>query len=190
MPQSALNVLAISTTTRSFGAADDWLAICNCLLAERRRFKNAGQSCSRGTLIDCQICLIRLERHTKPAVLVVEDETFVRKAACAILEGAGYEVLAACNAEEAKELLEDYSESVGILFSDVVLPGQNGCELADELRAERPALQTILTSGYPCEADEDGCHNGVFYLPKPFSADALLGKVRLASAHAPKSKPV
>jgi len=120
----------------------------------------------------------------KPSVLVVEDETFVRNAACAILEGAGYTVLAARNAAEAKNLLEDHSESVGILFSDVVLPGQNGCELADELRAQYPAMRMILTSGYPCEADEESCHNGVFYLPKPFSADALLNKVRQVWPHA------
>jgi DNA-binding NtrC family response regulator len=126
----------------------------------------------------------------KPTVLVVEDETFVRNAACAILEGAGYVVLAARNAAEAKNLLGDHSESVGILFSDVVLPGQNGCELADEIKAEYPGMQTILTSGYPCEADEDSCYNGVFYLPKPFSADGLLRKMRQVTAHTSKSKPV
>ena len=126
----------------------------------------------------------------KPTVLVVEDETFVRNAACAILEGAGFEVLSARTATEAKDLLEGHSETVNVLFSDVVLPGQNGCELADELRAAYPKMKSILTSGYLCEADEESCHNGVFYLPKPFSADALLKKVRQVLAQAPKSKAV
>jgi CheY-like chemotaxis protein len=55
-------------------------------------------------------------------------------------------VLSAASAEEALELLE--REAVDVLFTDVVMPGRSGLELARLARAKRPSLPVLLASGY------------------------------------------
>src|ERR1700691_6055626 len=82
-------------------------------------------------------------------ILVVEDEAFVREAACDILESEGYRVLRACNATEALTAFRRQQGSVQLLLLDVVLPGQNGPALAKNLRIAHPALKAIFISGYP-----------------------------------------
>ena len=112
-------------------------------------------------------------------ILVVEDEAFVRNATCEILECEGYRVLRARNALEAKLAFDRNLGVVALLLTDVVLPGQNGRALARELRTTCPALRTILTSGYPSNLAAGSAlgRGGIFYLPKPFSAQSLLQKV-------------
>ncbi|MGO9127396.1 MAG: response regulator [Terriglobales bacterium] len=116
----------------------------------------------------------------KGTILVVEDEAFVREAACDILEGEGYRVLRARNAAEAHAAFRRRQGSVHLLVSDVVLPGQNGPELAQDLQSARPTLKAIFISGYPeSVATRYGLAAGqASYLPKPFSAESLLGRVR------------
>lgn len=80
-------------------------------------------------------------------ILVVEDEAFVREAACDILESEGYRVLRARNAAEAQAAFRRQQGSVQLLLSDVVLPGQNGPALAKDLRTSRPTLKAIFISG-------------------------------------------
>ena len=115
-------------------------------------------------------------------ILVVEDEAFVREAACDILEGEGYRVLRAGNAAEAQAAFRLRQGSVQLLLSDVVLPDQNGPALAKDLRLACPTLKTIFISGYPENTvTRYSLGNGqMSYLPKPFSAESLLGKVRQA----------
>jgi CheY-like chemotaxis protein len=117
---------------------------------------------------------------TQETILVVEDEAFVREAACDILEGEGYRVLRARNATEALATFQQQRGSVQLLLSDVVLPGQNGPALAKDLRAALPTLKAIFISGYPENSvTRYGLATGqTAYLPKPFSAESLLGKVR------------
>jgi DNA-binding response OmpR family regulator len=113
-------------------------------------------------------------------ILLVEDETFLREVTCEILESAGYRVLKTRNAEEAICAFGEYKTIVRLLLADVVLPGQNGRDLANNLRAICPSLRIIFISGYPENVvtrygiQEDG----MFYLPKPFSLQSLTRKVR------------
>lgn len=113
-------------------------------------------------------------------ILVVEDEAFVREAACDILESEGYRVLRARNATEALAAFRRQQGSVQLLLSDVVLPGQNGPALARDLQTSHPTLKAIFISGYPENTvTRYGLTAGqTSYLPKPFSAQSLLGKVR------------
>jgi len=112
-------------------------------------------------------------------VLLVEDEDFVRGVTCELLEYEGYRVLKACNAEEARTIFRRKRSEIALLLTDVVLPDRNGCDLAQGLRALAPQLLVIFISGYfdnpytlrPVQ------ESGTFYLPKPFSAEALIGKV-------------
>jgi CheY-like chemotaxis protein len=113
-------------------------------------------------------------------ILLVEDEAFVREITCEILASEGYCVLKACNAAEAKVVFRLYRKTLQLLLTDVVLPGQNGRDLANDLRMINPRLRTIFVSGYPenVVTQHGIAEDGVFYLPKPFSAESLIRKVR------------
>jgi CheY-like chemotaxis protein len=113
-------------------------------------------------------------------ILVVEDEAFVREAACDILEGEGYRVLRARNAAEAHAAFCRQETTVQLLLSDVVLPDQNGPALAKAMQAACPTLKVVFISGYPLNTvTRYGLKAGqMSYLPKPFSAMSLLGKVK------------
>jgi two-component system, cell cycle sensor histidine kinase and response regulator CckA len=128
---------------------------------------------------------LRLDPCDKPSaglatILVVEDEAFVREAACDLLEREGYRVLRAGNATEAQAAFHRHPGSVRLLLSDVVLPGQNGFALLKDLQLNQPALKAIFISGYPENTvTRYGLGTAqVSYLPKPFSAESLLGTIR------------
>jgi two-component system, cell cycle sensor histidine kinase and response regulator CckA len=112
-------------------------------------------------------------------ILVVEDEAFVREVTCEILERAGYDVLKARNGAEARGIFHHRSESIQLLLTDVVLPGENGRELATYLKTKQPGLKTIFISGYPENTiSRNGLQpEGISYLPKPFSVESLMQKV-------------
>lgn len=114
-------------------------------------------------------------------VLVVEDEPRVRSFSVEVLRDLGYGVLHASNGAEALALLEE-GVRVTLLFTDVVMPGMTGRELADRALAMRPDLRVLYTTGYTRNAV---VHNGVLdpgtrLLPKPFGVDELARKVREA----------
>jgi len=67
-------------------------------------------------------------------ILLVEDESFLREVTCEILESAGYRVLKTDTAAEAISAFDEYKTIVRLLLTDVVLPGQNGRDLATDLR--------------------------------------------------------
>ena len=118
--------------------------------------------------------------HIPQTILLVEDEAFVREMTCDILEEAGYRVLKACNAAEAKAVFCSLGKTVKLLVTDVVLPGKSGRQLAKELTTTNSGLRVIFISGYPQEvsAQAAGAIDRAFYLSKPFSGEALLRKVR------------
>jgi two-component system cell cycle sensor histidine kinase/response regulator CckA len=113
-------------------------------------------------------------------VLLVEDESFLLEVTCEILESAGYRVLKTRNAAEAISAFRQFQTIVRLLLTDVVLPGQNGRDLANELRSIRPNLKIIFISGYPENVvTRHGIQeDGMSYLPKPFSLQSLTRKVR------------
>jgi two-component system, cell cycle sensor histidine kinase and response regulator CckA len=115
-------------------------------------------------------------------VLVVEDDDGVRGFATRVLERAGYRVLSASGGAYA---LANYgSESIDLLVTDVVMPSMNGREVADRLLARHRNLRVMFMSGH---ADTTIVKHGVLdpkirYLPKPFTAQALLAAVADALA--------
>jgi two-component system, cell cycle sensor histidine kinase and response regulator CckA len=119
-----------------------------------------------------------------PVILLVEDDALVREVAADILEFEGFRVLKARNAQEAKMAFHRYKEIVRLLITDVVLPGQNGRDLANELRTVCPTLRIVFVSGFPENAvTRQGLIDGeMLYLPKPFSAESLVRTVKQALA--------
>ncbi|BDL39078.1 PAS domain-containing protein [Methylorubrum sp. GM97] len=112
-------------------------------------------------------------------VLVVEDNVEVGRFATQILEDFGYRTTWAANAEEALEKLGSDGAGFDAVFSDVVMPGMGGFELAKILQRRLPHLPVLLASGYSHVLAQDG-PDGFELLHKPYSADQLgriLGKI-------------
>jgi two-component system cell cycle sensor histidine kinase/response regulator CckA len=116
----------------------------------------------------------------RATILLVEDENFVREVTAEVLLFAGYRVLKSRTAVEAWTVFRAHGENVQLLLTDVVLPGRNGRALAADLRTVQPNLKIIFISGYPeNDVTKYGLDEpGMFYLPKPFSVESLVKKVR------------
>jgi two-component system cell cycle sensor histidine kinase/response regulator CckA len=113
-------------------------------------------------------------------LLVVEDDPHVREVTVRSLRGGGYDVLVAASPHEALALDAGEMARVRLLVTDVVMPGLDGRSLASELLRRHPALRVLFVSGYPQDAiaDRGVLETGVELLPKPFTATALLTRVR------------
>jgi len=108
-----------------------------------------------------------------PTVLLVDDEDSVRRAMHMHFEREGYQLLEASDGQEAEVIAQEYGEPIHILVTDVTMPGMTGPQLADRLAAFRPDIKVLFVSGYPHDSPAGD------FLPKPFSAAELLGRVRL-----------
>jgi PAS domain S-box-containing protein len=113
-------------------------------------------------------------------ILVVEDNAGLRKLATRVLASAGYHVIGAASGEEALRLLEHHDGPVHLLLSDVVMPGMNGRQLAEQIAPARPRMKVLLMSGYTDDAivRHEVSDAEVPFLSKPFTGVALLQKVR------------
>ena len=121
----------------------------------------------------------------RETILLVEDEGAVRELARDILETSGYAVLEARHGDEALEICERHSGTIHLMLTDVVMPGMNGRELAEQLARLRPETKVLYTSGY---TDNAVVLHGVLdgravFLQKPFTPDALSRKVREVLDH-------
>ena len=113
------------------------------------------------------------------SVLVVDDETAVRRFAVRVLEQEGYGVVEARDGVEALELIKQGGTSFEVVVSDIVMPRLNGVELMQALSVSHPDLPMILMSGYATEALAGlGIAAPCAILPKPFPSDRLLEEVR------------
>ena len=110
--------------------------------------------------------------HDRKIVLVVEDDPDVLEMATEAVRNLGYEMLAAPDAAAALEILRR-DQWVDLLFTDVLLPGMNGVELARDARRIRPALRVLLASGYPRDALRDRLKYGMAFISKPYTMSAL-----------------
>jgi two-component system cell cycle sensor histidine kinase/response regulator CckA len=113
-------------------------------------------------------------------VLLVEDEPGVREFIRLALRRFGYAVVDAGNAEEALILLAERKGPIHLLLTDVVLPGITGRELAARVTQGHPHVPVLFMSGYTDEmrSTEGVLESGVQLLEKPFTAQALLTKIR------------
>ena len=113
-------------------------------------------------------------------ILVVEDLPAVRSAVRRILERYGYTVLEALTPTMALDLARSHRGALHLLLTDVVMPEMSGPELAQAVRTLRPTTRVLFMSGYtPDTAQRMGALDaGADLLEKPFSAEALVGRVR------------
>ena len=112
-------------------------------------------------------------------ILVAEDEPAVRRLVDRVLRGAGYRVVTANNGNEALELAGALAR-IDLLFTDMVMPGIGGAELAATLEATHPEMRVLYASGYTDDTllRGDVAAASVRYMQKPYSADAVLTRIR------------
>jgi two-component system response regulator FlrC len=112
------------------------------------------------------------------AVLVVEDDPALREALVDTLRAAGLTALAAADAAGALQLLG--SESIGLVISDVHMPGGNGYELLSSIKRLHPYLPVVLMTAYGTVAQAVAAmrEGATDYIVKPFDAKALIDMAR------------
>ena len=114
-------------------------------------------------------------------ILLVEDQDNVRMFIGEVLRAHRYRVLEASSLEAAIRVVEESTEPIRLLLTDVVMPGMNGFVLAARLRQLMAGIKTLYVSGY---AENVVVHRDtsdlpdVHFLHKPFSPDVLSAKIQ------------
>ncbi len=108
-------------------------------------------------------------------VLLVEDEESVRELVRTTLERQGYTVLDTGEGDVALQMAVSHSGPIDILISDLVLPGIGGRELGLKVSQSHPETKILFVSGYP---EDMVAGPGIEFLQKPFTLQALAGKVQ------------
>ncbi len=114
-------------------------------------------------------------------ILLAEDDSPVRALMRNVLERYGYEVVEADTGVEALKRWRERDGKIDLLLTDMVMPdGMNGRELAEQIRAEKPALPVIYTSGYSADlvGRDFELQDGVNFVQKPCSPRRLAQTVR------------
>ena len=113
-------------------------------------------------------------------ILLVEDETNLRRLARQYLETQGYKILEAEDGAAALQIVDGYKGTIDLLLTDVIMPGMNGRELAAHVVKLLPEVRVLYMSGYTENAvGLDGTLDaGINLLQKPFSLPALKDRVR------------
>lgn len=120
------------------------------------------------------ICEDRADASQQRTILLVEDEPLLRMAIAGELRNAGYGVIDVVDAQQAIDALAHKSD-VQLIVSDIQLPGApNGLGLAQLVRASRPAIKIVLTSGRFRDAHGDE-YEGFF--EKPYDTNQLINHI-------------
>ena len=121
-------------------------------------------------------------------ILLVEDNQEVRAFATRALDELGYNTVQAANADEALAELARDGDRFEAVFSDVVMPGMSGIELAILIRRDRPKLSIVLTSGYSHVLARNA-DDGFELLHKPYSVEQLSRILRRSLSRSRASEP-
>jgi signal transduction histidine kinase/ActR/RegA family two-component response regulator len=114
-------------------------------------------------------------------ILVVEDDSRVRAATGTALEELGYSFILCGSGPEALAQLEERND-IGLIITDVVMPGMTGPELAQTVRARYPAIGLLFVTGYVGDAGQAENFAGSEVLRKPFTLRALAEALEAATS--------
>jgi PAS domain S-box-containing protein len=137
---------------------------------------------AEATSSHADIASVNLETATSGRghrILVVEDNEEVGRFSTELLQDLGYATRRADNARQALALIAADQWAFDLVFSDVIMPGMNGVELATLIRERHPHLPVVLTSGYSSVLAENS-HHGFELIQKPYSVEALSRALRKA----------
>ncbi len=115
-------------------------------------------------------------------ILLVEDEETIRRVARRVLEREGHRVLEADSGDGALEAIAEHGSAIGLVITDLVMPGMSGADFLAELRVQLPSTPIILMSGYTAEAARARAEaeDDIYFLGKPFGVSELQDIVRAA----------
>ena len=118
----------------------------------------------------------------RETILLVEDEPAVLHSTAQMIETLGYGVWKAGAPAEALRRVRESKGQIHLLVTDVVMPGMNGRDLAQQIRALLPELKCLFMSGYTADviARNGVLEKGVHFIQKPFSRRDLAAKIRKA----------
>jgi CheY-like chemotaxis protein len=114
-------------------------------------------------------------RADRETILIVEDQEATAQITRILLESWGYRVLEAHSGHEAVDLFERNREAVELVLTDVIMPGQGGVQLAQDLARRKPELRIVYMSGYPADLING---SDAAFLSKPFNPAGLARTVR------------
>ena len=118
--------------------------------------------------------------HGGETIFLVEDDEEVRSYVAGTLSELNYNIIQSGDAETAWRMLQEENIAVDLLLTDVVLPGKNGRELAEDLKKVRPGIKVLFMTGYSRNAivHQGRLDPGVSLLQKPLTQAMLATKIR------------
>jgi len=113
-------------------------------------------------------------------ILIAEDNAEVRHLAHEVLASSGYRVILAQDGEDAISKFVEHADGIDLVLLDVVMPRINGKEVYDTIKSMRPQIKALFMSGYTADIiNQKGIlDEGLSYISKPLTPDALMRKVR------------
>jgi len=116
---------------------------------------------------------------SKQRIMIVDDEERMRRSLEILLSEEGYDVFTASNYYEALSKLDEY---VGLVITDLSMPGKSGIDLLKEIKGQSPETQAIVITAYSSvqSAIETMKHGAFDYLIKPFENEEFLHTVEKA----------
>ena len=127
------------------------------------------------------------------AVLIIEDEDINRSVLRQMLTRFGFDVLEACDSQQALDVWKKHMKDIQLVISDVGIPGNlNGIELGERIAADRPQIKIIYCTGYSAETlgSNKGIQEGHNFLAKPYDAQSLLQILNCVFPKAASARPV
>ncbi len=119
------------------------------------------------------------DRTLCQTIMVVEDAEAIRRLVCSTLGVYGYKCVEACDGVEALEVYERVGPTVDLVLTDMVMPRMDGRQLAARLSRLQPDLRLMFMSGFSDDPVVRLFENSEgLFLAKPFTATALISKVR------------
>jgi CheY-like chemotaxis protein len=182
-------------TTKELGTGTGLgLAICHGIVSQSGGYLEVTSELGRGSVFKVFLprCDVDIEKRTERApglaagghetVLLVEDNAPLRNAVRRMLEGGGYQVLEAQNADDAADLAQRHASALALLLTDVVMPQASGPEVARAVQRFVPEIKLLFMSGH---TDHAALSNSVLegsanFIQKPFSQQMLGKRVREA----------
>lgn len=128
------------------------------------------------------MAVVAQSKNTQVLVLVVDDEESIRSSLSNVLSDEGFCVLTASSGEEALNYLQ--TESPALIFLDIWMPGWDGIETLEKIKAQVPSAEVIMISGHATIANAlEASKRGAFdFIEKPLSIDSVLLSARRALA--------
>jgi PAS domain S-box-containing protein len=113
-------------------------------------------------------------------ILVVEDDSVVRRALTEMLQSVGHTIIEACDGDEAVTKFLEHKDEIHLVLMDVIMPRKSGGDAYQELKAIQPAVKIILMSGYAGDylTGKLSMEDDVHFIEKPVSPKELFEKIR------------